>query len=107
MSKEIILTDSNFEEEVMKSDIPVLVDFWAGWCTPCKMLAPTIEELADEYEGKLKVAKCEVDANKELSDRFSIMSIPSILLFKNGEVIEQVVGVQPKENLIHLFEQHL
>ncbi len=90
------LTDANFEKEVLKSTIPVLVDFWAEWCGPCRMLGPTVEELAKEYAGKIKVGKVNVDENPVTSGKFSIRSIPALLMFKNGGVVGQMVGVQPK-----------
>jgi len=89
-------TDANFEKEVIKSAIPVLVDFWAEWCGPCRMLGPTIEELAKEFAGKIKVGKVNVDENPGISGKFGIRSIPALLMFKNGGVVAQMVGVQPK-----------
>ena len=91
-------TDQNFEDEVIKSNTPVLVDFWAPWCAPCRIVSPIIEELAKEYEGKLKVGKVNVDENPDSASQFGIMSIPSILVFKNGEPITTMVGAQSKEN---------
>ena len=90
------LTDSNFEEHVEKGDKPVLVDFWAEWCMPCRMLTPVIEELATEYEGKVKVGKVDTDANRETSVKYGISAIPTIILFKDGEVVKKFVGVTPK-----------
>jgi len=95
---DIKLTDQNFNEEVLKSEIPVVVDFWAEWCMPCRMVGPIIEELAKEYEGKVKVGKMNVDENSQVPGNFGIMSIPSILIFKNGQPIKTIVGAQPKEN---------
>jgi thioredoxin 1 len=91
------LTDSNFEDEVIKSDVPVLVDFWAEWCQPCRMLAPTIDELANEYEGKVKVGKVDTDSNRQVSVDYGISAIPTVILFKNGEVHKKFVGLTPKE----------
>ena len=96
---EITITKENFEQEVLKSDIPVLVDFWAVWCGPCQMLAPTIEELAREYEGRVKVGKVNVDEQPEISRQYGIMSIPTLILFKDGQIAEQTMGVQPKESI--------
>ena len=93
---EIVLTSDNFETEVIASDIPVLVDFWAPWCGPCKMLGPVISELAEEYEGKVKVGKVNVDEEDELAAQYGIQSIPTVLLFKGGEVVEQSLGFKPK-----------
>lgn len=96
---EVILTQNNFEEEVLKSDIPVLVDFWAGWCGPCKMLAPTIAEIAKEYEGKVKVGKLNIDDDTSLAIKYGIANIPTVVLFKNGEVADKSVGYVPKATI--------
>lgn len=93
---EITLTTSNFESEVLQSDIPVLVDFWADWCGPCKMLAPTIEKLAKEYEGKVKVGKVNIDEYADLAIKYGVVSIPTVALFKNGQVVDKSVGFVPK-----------
>ncbi|MBP5775851.1 MAG: thioredoxin [Clostridiales bacterium] len=93
---EIILTSDNFESEVIASEIPVLVDFWAPWCGPCKMLGPVISQIADEYEGKVKVGKVNVDEEEELAAQYGVQSIPTVLLFKGGEVVEQSLGFKPK-----------
>ena len=93
---EIILTSDNFESEVIASEIPVLVDFWATWCGPCKMLGPVISQIANEYEGKVKVGKVNVDEEEELAAQYGIQSIPTVLLFKGGEVVEQSLGFKPK-----------
>ena len=100
---EVILTQNNFEEEVLKSDIPVLVDFWASWCGPCKMLAPTIAEIAKDYEGKVKVCKLNIDDDSSIAIKYGIASIPTVVLFKNGEVADKSVGFVPKaviENML-------
>lgn len=93
------LTDSNFENEVLSSDVPVLVDFWAEWCGPCKKIGPVVDELADEYGGKLKVGKVNVDDNSEVSMKYQIRSIPALMIFKNGEVVDQIIGAVPKSVL--------
>jgi len=93
------VTDQNFEAEVLKSDIPVLVDFYAEWCGPCKMMTPIIEELAKEYEGKVKIVKLDVDKNQQTAGQFQVMSIPTLFIFKGGQVVEQMVGYQDKAAL--------
>ena len=97
---EVILTKENFETEVLKSDIPVLVDFWASWCGPCMMLSPVIAELAEELEGKVKVGKVNVDEQNELAMQYRVASIPTLLLFKNGELVKTSVGFMPKGEII-------
>ena len=97
---EVILTKENFETEVLKSDIPVLVDFWATWCGPCMMLSPVIAELAEELEGKVKVGKVNVDEQNELALQYRVASIPTLLLFKNGELVKTSVGFMPKNDII-------
>lgn len=101
---EITITSENFEAEVLKSDIPVLVDFWATWCGPCQMIGPVISEIAEEYAGKIKVGKVNVDEQMALAMQYQVASIPTLILFKNGEVAKRTMGAQPKENLIKLFE---
>lgn len=93
------LTEENFDGEVMQSDIPVIVDFWATWCPPCKILAPVFEELAGEYEGKMKFAKLDTDEVRAVAQKYSIMSIPTLIVFKGGKEVERMVGALPKESL--------
>ncbi len=99
--KDVIeVNDSSFQDEVLKSDMPVIVDFWAAWCGPCRMVGPIVEEIASEYAGKVKVAKLNVDDNKETATKYGIMSIPTILKFEAGSVAKQIVGAMPKTALI-------
>ena len=100
-------TDQSFEQEVLKADQPVLVDFWAAWCGPCRVIAPAVEALADEYAGKAKVGKVNVDENSSTPGRYNIRSIPTLLLFKGGEVQEQIVGVKSQDELADLLKKYL
>lgn len=102
---ELKITIENFENEVMKSNIPVLIDFWAPWCGPCRMMGPIIEQLADEYEGKAKVGKVNVDEEGELSQAFGVMSIPTIVLIKDGKVVKQAVGARPKAEVEAMLQE--
>ncbi len=102
---EVHLTQSNWEKEVINSDIPVLVDFWAPWCGPCRMVAPVVSEIAQEYEGKLKVGKLNTDEEPEIAVRYGIMSIPTLMIFKDGEVVDQIIGAVPKEYLEEKIKQ--
>jgi thioredoxin 1 len=107
MGDEVILTEATFDEEVLKSDVPVLIDFWAEWCAPCKTLGPTIEEIAAAYKGRAKVAKINVDQNPGLAQKYGIRSIPAIILVSNGEVADQLIGVQSKETLAAMIDKIL
>ena len=105
---EVILNDQNFEAEVLKSDVPVLVDFWAPWCGPCKIMGPIIEEIAKYLEGKpVKVAKMNADESQNVPAKYGIMSIPTLMIFKGGEVVEQMVGVTAKDKLIEKLTAHM
>jgi len=95
----VVLQDATFDSEVLKSDIPVLVDFWAVWCGPCKAIAPTVEELAKQYRGKVKIGKMDVDEHQKVPQQYGIRSIPTLLLFKGGRVVDTIVGVVPRSKL--------
>jgi thioredoxin 1 len=101
------VTDDSFEQDVLKADQPVLVDFWAAWCAPCRMLAPTIEQIAQDFEGKARVVKLDVDDNAATSARFNIRGIPTLLLFKDGEVKDQVVGATSRESIARMINNQL
>ena len=103
----IEFTDANFDAEVIKSDLPVLVDFWAVWCGPCKMLAPYMEEIANDYEGKIKVGKVDVDNNPNISVTYGIRSIPTLLIFKNGQIADQIIGAVPKNQITAKLDSQL
>ncbi len=100
-------TDANFEAEVLKSELPVLVDFWAPWCGPCRMIAPSVEALAAEYAGKAKIGKLNTDENEDVSAKYGIRSIPTLLVFKNGEVVNQLVGALPKDKIAEQLNRAL
>lgn len=104
---DITLTDANFDEEVMKSSTPVLVDFWAVWCGPCRMQDPILEEVAKELEGKVKIGKLNVDENPNTAAQYGVMSIPTLILFKGGVIVKQMIGVQSKETLTEEFNKIL
>jgi thioredoxin 1 len=101
------LTDANFENEILKSETPVLVDFWAVWCGPCRAIAPTVEALATEYQGKLKVAKMNIDDHQGVPQRYEIRSIPTLLIFKGGNVVGQIVGAMPRAKIEEQVKKHL
>ena len=101
--KPITITDDNFEQEVINSEIPVLIDFWAAWCGPCRMIAPIIEDLAEEYDGKIKVGKLDVDDNQQTAVRYGVRSIPTVLIIKDGVVVETIIGAVPKT----MFEEKI
>lgn len=105
--KPVDVSDNQFQEEVIESKVPVLVDFWASWCGPCRMVAPVLEEMAQDYHDRLKVVKVNVDENPDTASRYSVMSIPTMILFKNGEVLETLVGVRKKDELSGIVEQNL
>lgn len=107
MANEVAITTSNYDEEVMKSDVPVLIDFWAEWCMPCKMIAPVLAEISDEYAGRLKVGKLDVDSEGELAMKFSVQSIPTLILIKGGEEVGRKVGALPKPAIEELFRDHV
>ncbi len=98
--KPITITDDNFDAEVLKSDVPVLIDFWAVWCGPCRMIAPIVEELASEYSGKLKIGKLDVDNNQQTSIKYGVRSIPTLLIFKGGQLKDAIIGAVPKAQIV-------
>lgn len=99
--------DDDFEREVLQSDVPVLVDFWASWCMPCRMVAPTVEELAKDFQGRAKVAKVDVDAAGQTATKYGVMSIPTLIVFKGGQEVDRAVGVTPKDTLASKLEEQL
>ena len=107
MSEPTHVTDGTFEAEVIQSDMPAIVDFWAPWCGPCHMIAPILEEIASDYDGKLKVTKLDVDQNPQVATQFGVMSIPTMILFKDGEAVERLIGYMPKERLLEKITPHL
>lgn len=107
MGKPIEITDANFEQEVLQSDLPVLIDFWAVWCGPCRVIAPVVEEIASEYEGKVKVGKLDVDNNPNTAIKFGIRSIPTLLIFNEGQVSDQLIGAVPKGHIVDRLQKVL
>jgi thioredoxin len=99
------VTDGDFDQQILKSDIPALVDFWAAWCGPCRTVGPVVEELAGEYKGKIKVAKLDVDSNKEVASKYGVRGIPTLMLFKDGQVVDQIVGAVPKSRIKELLDK--
>lgn len=107
MAEPIHISDATFEDEVIKSDIPVIIDFWAIWCGPCKMIAPIMEEIAREYDGKVKVCKMDVDKNPNTAIKFGIRSIPTVMYFKGGKQVDQIIGAYPKKHFVERLEKLL
>lgn len=108
-SEKIVMIKSadDFADKVLQSDVPVFVDFWATWCGPCRMVGPIVDQLADEYEGKVKICKVDVDGNQELSQMYQVMSIPTLMVFKGGNVVDKKVGAAPKQELVKMIEKAL
>jgi thioredoxin 1 len=107
MSATAQVTDASFKEEVLESDVPVLVDFWAPWCGPCRMVAPVVDEIAEQYAGQVKVVKLNTDENPNVASQYGIRSIPTLMIFKNGQRVDMVVGAVPKTTLANTLEKHL
>jgi len=107
MSSAVPVTDSTFQNEVLESDIPVLVDFWAPWCGPCRMVAPVVDEIAEQYQGRVKVVKVNTDDNPEVASTYGIQSIPTLMIFKGGTKVDKVVGAVPRTTLATTLEKHL
>ncbi|MBN2426113.1 MAG: thioredoxin [Calditrichaceae bacterium] len=107
MGKYVEISESNFDKEILKSSIPVIVDFWAEWCAPCRLISPIVEELSNEYEGKLKIAKLNVDHNPHISMNYGIRSIPTLLIFKDGKAVEQLIGAVPKKTIVERLKSVL
>lgn len=107
MVDKLHFSDASFKEDVLESDLPVLVDFWAEWCAPCHMIGPIVEQIAEEYQGRLKVGKLNVDENPQIAIQFGIRGIPALLLFKGGQPVEQIIGAVPRDYIISKLEAHL
>ena len=101
------VTEANFQKEVLESTEPVLIDFWAEWCTPCKMIGPLVDQIADEYKGKVRVGKLDADANPDVLMRYNVMGIPTLMLFKGGEAVERITGYQPKDKITSKLVPHI
>ena len=101
------VTEANFQKEILESTEPVLIDFWAEWCTPCKMIGPLVEQIADEYKGKVRVGKLDADANPDVLMRYNVMGIPTLMLFKGGEAVERITGYQPKDKITSKLVPHI
>jgi thioredoxin 1 len=106
-AKTFDVNKAKWESEILSSDTPVLVDFWAEWCGPCKMIAPIVDEIAEEYDGRLRVAKLDADANQEVLQQYGIMGIPTLILFKNGEAVERITGYKPKDKIVGKLVDHI
>lgn len=107
MQNEVVLTEQNFEQEVLSADLPVLIDFWAVWCGPCKVLSPIVEEIASDLKGKLKVGKVNVDENNQLAIRYNVMSLPTLKIFKQGKVVGELVGAAPKTTILQELQKYI